>query len=82
MTSSREWEAPIVIRRSNGTAVIADARAAIDFLDHQWPEEHGYLYKLARRRCEANLEDPKASKAARLAFHAAVAEIGMFPRER
>jgi hypothetical protein len=82
MTKPSEWDAPIIIRRSTDTAVIGDAQAAIDFLDHQWPEQRGYLFNLARRRCQANLDDPKAGKAARLAFHAAIAEIGMFPRER
>jgi hypothetical protein len=77
-----QWERPIVINRTDGTSVIGSAEEAIVFLDEQWPEQRGYLYNLARRRCVANLEDSSLSRSARLAFHAAIAEIGMFPKEK
>lgn len=77
-----EWDLPVVMNHEGGTTVIRNAREAIRFLDDQAPKQRGYLHSLARRRCEANLEAPEASKSARLAFHAAVCEIGMFPQDR
>jgi hypothetical protein len=77
-----EWDSPITMKLGGETTVIHNAREAIHFLDRQAPTERGYLYSLARRRCEANIDAPEASKSARLAFHAAVCEIGMFPHER
>jgi len=77
-----EWDSPIIMKWDGETTVIHNAREAIHFLEGQAPTRRGYLYSLARRRCEANLDAPEASKSARLAFHAAVCEIGMFPQER
>lgn len=77
-----EWDSPIIMQRNGETTVIRNAREAIRFLDDQAPRQRGYLHSLARRRCEANLDAPEASKSARLAFHAAVCEMGMFPQKR
>lgn len=77
-----EWDSPVIMKWGDETTIIRNAREAIHFLDGRTPTERGYLYSLARRRCQANLDAPEASKSARLAFHAAVCEIGMFPQER
>jgi hypothetical protein len=77
-----EWDLPVIMKHGSETTVIRNAREAIRFLDGQTTTQRGYLHSLARRRCEANLDAPEASKSARLAFHAAVCEIGMFPQDR
>ena len=77
-----EWDSPVIMKRGDETTVIRNARQAIQFLDGQAMTQRGYLHRLARRRCEVNLDAPEASNSARLAFHAAVCEIGMFPQKR
>ena len=73
-----KWDKPVIVYRQPENLEIQSPTEALHFLDGIWPEKRGYLYSLARRRCEDNLERPEMAKAARIAFHAAVSELGMF----
>jgi hypothetical protein len=59
--------------------VISSAKDALAFMDTEWPADRGYLYNLARRKCEQNLNDATKWNAARLALQGAIAAVDMFP---
>jgi hypothetical protein len=75
-----KWDLPLVIRRGQTEIAIESAKAALHFLESEWPSERGYLHGLAKRRCEANLRGFASARSAQLALQAAFSEIGMFPK--
>lgn len=73
------WKKPLVIQTREGTFTIRGPAEALDYMASHWPEKPGYMVGLARRRCSEALDNPARLRVAKLAFRAAVVEIGMFP---
>jgi len=73
---SEPWKISLIIHQSNGLLVVESAEQALRVLDEIPSSERGYLYGMAKRRCEANLRGEASEGAAQLALRAAISEVG------
>jgi len=72
------WSAPIRVRVGNGfSETIFGPAAAVDYLKHRWPANHGTHYLTAMRACSEALYRRESPDFARELFVAAAIEGDM-----
>jgi hypothetical protein len=72
------WDIPIIVRRGKDRWVIDGPQAALKLLEEIPELERGYLFALAKRRCEANIHGRASDGSAQLALQSAIVESGIF----
>ena len=73
-----KWTLPVYIRVGDGLCEkVRSPEAALDHLNHRWPEQHSPEYRAAKRMCLLALSNQADEEAARRAFVEAAARATM-----
>lgn len=72
------WAVPVYVRIGHGLRErVGSAEAALDYLNHRWPERQSPEYRAAKRTCLMALSNQASEQAARQAFVEAAAQAKM-----
>ena len=73
-----KWIMPVYVRIGHGLRErIGSPEAALDYLNHRWPERQSPEYRAAKRMCLLALSNQADEEAARRAFVEAAARATM-----
>ena len=73
-----KWTTPVYVRVGDGLREkVGSPEAALDYLNHRWPERHSPEYRAAKRICLMALSNQASEEASGEAFLEAAAQARM-----